>query len=76
MLIIFISYEFLNDNKQYSKMQEIASYNVAATDTQKWHDTVTCWLFEYRSYSFKLLTVSLHFTATFNTQPAWKISSY
>ena len=35
MLIIFISYEFASDNKQNSKMQEIAPYNVAVTDTQK-----------------------------------------
>jgi len=47
-------------------MQEIAPYNIAVTDTQKWVDTVTCWLLECRSYSFKLLTVSLNFTAMFN----------
>jgi len=69
MLIIFISCELARVNEQNSKMQEIAPYNIAVTDTQKWVDTVTCWLLEYRSYSFKLLTVSLHFTAMFNKQP-------
>jgi len=33
-------------------------------------------LIEYRSYNFKLLTVSLHFTAMFNTQPACNIRLY
>jgi len=69
MLIIFILYELARVNKQNSKMQEIAPYNIAVTDTQKLVDTVTCWLLEYRSYSFKLLMVSLHFTAMFNKQP-------
>ena len=35
MLIIFIIYEIASDNKQNSKMQKIAPYNVAVTDTQR-----------------------------------------
>ena len=35
MLIIFISYELARFNKQNSKMQEIAAYNIAVTDKQK-----------------------------------------
>jgi len=42
MLIIFILYELARVNKQNSKMQEIAPYNIAVTDTQKLVDTVTC----------------------------------
>jgi len=57
-------------------MQEIAPCNIAVTDTQKWVDTVTCLFTEYRSYSFKLLTVSFHFTAMFNTQTACTIRLY
>ena len=53
MLFIFISHELARVNKTNSKMQEIAPYNMAVTDTQKWVDTVACWLTEYRSYSFK-----------------------
>jgi len=73
MLIIFISYEFAGVYEPNLKMQEVALCNIAATDTQKWVDTVTCWLFESRSYSFKLLTVSLHFTTMLNTQCACNI---
>jgi len=46
MLIIFISYELARIKNPNSKMQEIAPYNIAVTDTQKWVDTVTCWLLE------------------------------
>jgi hypothetical protein len=57
-------------------MQEIAPNNMAVTDTQKLVDKVAFWLIEYRSYSSKLLTVSLHFTAMFNTQPICNIRLY
>jgi len=76
MLVICISYELARVNKPNSKMQEIASYNIVVTDIQTRVDTVTCSLIEYRSYSFKLLTSSLHFTAMFNTQPACNIRLY
>ena len=36
MLVTFISYELARVNKQNSKMQEIAPYNIAVTGTQKW----------------------------------------
>ena len=35
MLVIFISYELARFNKPNSKMQEIAAYNIAVTDTQE-----------------------------------------
>jgi len=76
MLTIFISYELARVNKQNSKMQEIAPYNISVTDTQKWVDMVTYWLLEYRSYIFKLLMVSLHFTAMFNKQPLCNVRLY
>jgi len=50
MLIIFISYEFAGVYEPNLKMQEVALCNIAATDTQKWVDTVTCWLFESRTH--------------------------
>jgi hypothetical protein len=76
MLVIFIQYELARFIKPNSKMQEIAPNNMAVTDTQKLFDTIACWLIEYRSYSSKLLKVSLHFTAMFNTQPACNIRLY
>jgi len=72
MLVTFISYELPRVNKSNSKMQEIAPYNIAVTGTQK---RLHVHLLNIAA-SFKLHTVSFHFTAMFNTQTTCIVRLY